>query len=158
MPDYNASMDFETAVRIVINTEGGLIDDPHDPGGLTKFGISQRAYPSLDIRRLTVDLAKVIYRVDRWDPCKCDQLPDGLRLPVFDMAVNQGVDAAIKALQSALSVKVDGDLGPVTIKAAARVDARARFTAARVLRYTRTKNFDRYGMGWITRAVQVVLE
>jgi lysozyme family protein len=151
-------MDFETAVRIVIATEGGLVDDPLDHGGLTKHGISQRAYPELDIRNLTVDLAKVIYRVDRWDPCKCDKLPDGLRLPVFDMAVNQGVGAAILTLQRAMGAKVDGVIGAGTLKACLRPDARARFTAARIMRYTNTKNFSRYGMGWVTRAVQAVLD
>ena len=52
---------FEVAVDFILSVEGGLVDDPTDPGGLTKFGISQRAYPKLNIRDLTADTAKALY-------------------------------------------------------------------------------------------------
>ena len=74
----------------VLSAEGGLVDDGSDPGGLTKFGISQRAYPNLDIRELTIEGAKALYRKDYWNRFSCDKLPPGIALLVFDAAVNQG--------------------------------------------------------------------
>ena len=65
-------------------------DDPDDPGGRTKYGIDQRSHPNVDIRNLTRDQAKAIYRRDYWDAVKADELPPGLRLVVVDIAVNNG--------------------------------------------------------------------
>src|SRR5581483_11873606 len=103
---------FQAAVDFVLAAEGGIVDDPSDPGGLTRFGISQRAYPNLDIRRLTLADAKALYRKDYWDACSCDKLPPGIAFVVFDAAVNQGVSASIRMLQRAVSVKEDGVIGP----------------------------------------------
>ena len=60
-------MNFDIAFSRLIDSEGGLTDNPKDPGGLTKFGISQRSYPDIDIRNLTLDQAKAIYLRDFWD-------------------------------------------------------------------------------------------
>ena len=68
---------FETAVDFILSVEAGLVNDPSDPGGLTKFGISQRAYPDVNIRDLTLDGAKTLYRKDYWNRCSCDKLPPG---------------------------------------------------------------------------------
>lgn len=84
-------MNFETAIAYVLRYEGSLSDDKRDPGGLTKFGISQRAYPDLDIAGLTLNEAKQIYLRDYWWPVRAHELPETLRLVVFDCAVNQGV-------------------------------------------------------------------
>ena len=102
---------FEFAFAKVVSVEGGYVDDPKDPGGATKFGISQRSYPNVDIKNLTLDQAKAIYRADYWDAVSGDELPDPLSHLVFDAAVNQGVSPAQKMMQEALGVKVDGEIG-----------------------------------------------
>ena len=149
--------DFDKAFNIVIGHEGGYVNDPRDPGGETKFGISKRAYPEVDIAGLTLEDAKRIYHADYWEPCRCDEYTWPLSLYVFDGAVNQGVVATRKMLQSALGVKADGILGKNTM-AAAR-DASEwhvnRFMAKRALRYFGTRNFDRFGEGWLIRTYGV---
>lgn len=107
-----------TGIEFVLRMEGGLTDDPNDPGGLTNFGISQKAYPQIDIEKLTVDQAKDIYKKDYWEACKCDELPFPFDIAVFDCAVNQGVGKARRLLQIALNVQVDGIIGDSTIAAA----------------------------------------
>ena len=154
-------MKFEDALPIILRHEGGatITDDPRDPGGLTKFGISQRAFPDLDIRSLTEADAAAIYRREYWDRVKCDSLPAHLRLPVFDMAVNMGVSRAITLLQRACGVVQDGLLGPNTIRAAERLpEALARLCAERALAYTGMRGFDTYGRGWLRRTFSVALE
>ena len=98
-------MTFEKAVFFTIEREGGYVNDPHDPGGETKYGISKRSYPDLDIPNLKREDAEAIYRKEYWDKCKCSDLPHGIDLLTFDAAVNQGPEAAIKMLQRALKVK-----------------------------------------------------
>lgn len=85
---------FETAFKEVIAYEGGYVNDPRDPGGETKFGISKKAYPKLDIKGLTPEKAKEIYRRDYWDPLKLEDLNAEAALFVFDTAVNQGLGTA----------------------------------------------------------------
>ncbi|MEY4402177.1 MAG: hypothetical protein RIR91_212 [Verrucomicrobiota bacterium] len=154
------SPSFLRAVAAILEAEGGdtITDDPDDPGGLTRWGISQRSYPDLDIANLTKDDAVEIYYRDFWLPVRGDELPPKLALVVFDCAVNQGVQVAARLLQKACDVVQDGRIGPQTLKAARRADALARFTAARAIRYFGTRNFDKYGFGWVTRAVQKALE
>ena len=98
---------FDRCVRAVLSEEGGLSDHQQDPGGLTKYGISQRAYPNLDIRRLTMDEAIELYRRDYWNPVHGTDLPASLALLVFDSAVNQGVGTAARLLQKAVGVAED---------------------------------------------------
>lgn len=103
--------DFEPAIEIVLDNEGGYVNDPKDPGGETKFGISKAAYPNVDIANLTVDQAKEIYRKDYW-------LFDG----IYSQAVaNKLMDAyvnkkhtAIRWAQEIVNTDVDGIYGPHT--------------------------------------------
>ena len=95
-------MDFDEAFDILIGHEGGHVDHPNDPGGETKYGISKRAYPDVNIAALTLDDAKAIYREDYWDRVRADELPAELRFPLFDAAVNSGVAQSIKWLQRAV--------------------------------------------------------
>lgn len=150
-------MSFERAQELVVGIEGGFSDDPHDPGNYTpdgrlvgtKYGISARAYPHLDIRSLTLDDARALYRVDYWMAAGCDELPWPLSLFVFDCAVNQGVNAAL-------------DLLPLALKGVSPSAANdwhaARYMALRCKRYSETRNFDRYGIGWMTRCFTVAME
>ena len=131
--------DWEKAIAFVLAMEGGYTLDPNDPGGETNFGISKKAYPSLDIKNLTVDMARVIYERDYWIPCSCDDLPTPFAIAVFDTAVNQGVTAAKRILQLALGVNVDGTIGQKTIEAAVRAGERQvkLFLAERLAHYAR---------------------
>ena len=131
---------WQTAIDFVLSYEGGLVENPLDPGGLTNWGISSRSYPSLDIRNLTRDDAASIYKKDYWDAVHGDELPGPLAVAVFDSAVNQGAGTAKRMLQIALNVDADGIIGPRTIKAAhdGGLDAVVRFLAERAVRYHET--------------------
>jgi len=118
--------DFEEAINFVLEMEGDYTNDPNDPGGETKYGISKKSYPSLDIKNLTRQDAIEIYRRDFWNSCRCDDLARPWAILVFDSAVNQGVRVATRIMQIALGVSVDGIIGPKTIQAshASQQDAR----------------------------------
>lgn len=94
-------MGFELAIEGILKSEGGYVNDPDDRGGETKYGISKKSYPDLDIPALSVDDAKRIYKKDYWDKLNAGALPAGLREAAFDAAVNQGVGFAKKALEEA---------------------------------------------------------
>ncbi|MDS4026107.1 MAG: glycosyl hydrolase 108 family protein [Candidatus Contendobacter sp.] len=143
----------DQCIGLIINIEDGLVDNPKDPGGLTKYGISKRAYPHLDIRNLTVKDAQTIYRNDYWNLIKGDQLPKGLDLLVFDCAVNQGVVTAIEFLQEAAKVTVDGVIGEKTIAAARNKmpGVMQEFCVIRAWRYEINRNEDEFGKGWYRR-------
>jgi lysozyme family protein len=81
---------FDSAFGIVVGIEGGYVNDPQDPGGETKYGISRRRYPNEDIRNLTLDRAKFLYQRDYWNTQGCDKLEWTEALLVFDCAVNGG--------------------------------------------------------------------
>jgi lysozyme family protein len=113
---------FDTCFSFVLGIEGEESNDASDAGGLTKYGISQAAYPKLDIRSLTIGDAKGIYRRDYWDAIGCDSLQAPLDLISFDSAVNCGCGRATKWLQEAYNslnpetpIPVDGDCGPKTV-------------------------------------------
>lgn len=142
---------FDKALAFVFRDEGGLANLKGDPGGLTKYGISQAAYPHLDIKNLTLAQATEIYRRDYWDHCHCDDLPAGLDIFVLEAAVNQGAGAAVSLLQAAAGVEQDGVIGPATIRACQSVDTLDNFGAARAARYFTTYNYAKFGTGWLRR-------
>lgn len=147
-------MDFDLAFKSVIGHEGGYIDHPSDPGGETKYGISKRVYPSEDIKNLTLDRAKVLYRRDYWDKLHLDDLPDRIRFDLFDAAVNSGVSTAIKFLQKACEVDADGKIGPKTLAAVGAISAEdldKRISGYRLLYLVSLRTFPTFGKGWITR-------
>ena len=108
---------FDRCFAVVVGTEGGYVNDPNDPGGETKFGVSKRAYPTLNIADLTIDDAKAIYFRDYWSRIRGDELPIELALLVFDAEINSGVPRAARWLQTAVGVPADGMIGPRTIAA-----------------------------------------
>ena len=147
-------MSFDRAFELLIGLEGGYVNDPNDPGGETKFGISKRAYPALDIVSLTAADAKQVYRRDYWDFVAGDALPWPLSYFVFDAAVNQGVAPAIRMLQQAVGVEADGVIGPRTLAAVGRFpqsEVCSLFLALRGVRYAGTHGFKHYGLGWFKR-------
>lgn len=148
---------WERAIQFVLAYEGGYVNDPNDAGGETNFGISKRAYPSVDIKALTVDQAKDIYKKDYWAAVCADQLPEPLSIAVFDCAVNQGVGVASRLLQLAVGATVDGKVGPKTIGAAFRAGDHGAwmFMIHRAKRYMQTNGIQIWGSNWGTRLVQL---
>lgn len=111
-------MSFNKHIATILHHEGGYVNDPADPGGETNMGISKKAWPKEDIKNMTVARASEIYHGAYWAPAGCEQLPEHLQGIHFDTAVNCGVKTAIKILQAACGVNVDGVLGPMTADAA----------------------------------------
>ena len=148
---------FDQCFDKLIVSEGGYNNVPSDPGGETNFGISKRAYPQVDIKNLTRDSAKEIYKRDYWDRAQCDKLPPALAYLIFDAAVNSGIGQAIRFLQRALGVADDGVMGALTVSAIQRVDAEsvcARFLGQRLDFMTRLSTFDVFGKGWARRIAE----
>ena len=145
---------FDAAFKALIDHEGGYVNHPKDPDGETRFGITKRSYPHLNIRDLTLDDARAIYRRDFWDRLQCDALPLAARFQVFDAAVNSGPGNAARWLQAAAGVAQDGLIGPATRQA---IDAMhpaalvARFNAARLLFMTSLSTWPTFSRGWARR-------
>jgi len=154
-------MTFDRAVEIVLLHEGGYVNDSHDAGGETKYGISKRSYPHLDIKNLSFDHAKSIYKKDYWDFTSCDKLPSHARLLVFDCAVNQGVTRAILFMQRSIGVTVDGLLGPITLRALGLKEPRifiSEYIGHRFEAYTKNPHWNRYGRGWMKRLFDMAIK
>jgi lysozyme family protein len=155
---------FEVAFTHLMEMEGGYVNDPDDPGGETKYGISDRADGKIDgayngkpIKLITLDDAKKIYREKYWNAARCWAVQDpAVALHLFDCAVNMGTVAAIKLLQTALRMQlVDGIYGPKTLAAVQthQLILPHQFMLERTMRYVNTANFKKYGRGWIARVI-----
>ena len=155
---------FDDIIEKVLEHEGGYVNDPTDRGGETKYGITKKFYPDVDIKNLTLDQAKHIYHTDYWRRAKCDEIPPKLRHIYFDMTVNFGKRGAVKVLQRAANAKnkdkidVDGGLGPATLNAIQNLELE-RVRAYRVLRFANLVNKkpeqERFWFGWYKRATEV---
>lgn len=147
-------MNFDQAFEQLIGHEGGLVEHPSDPGGLTKYGISQRSYPGENIRELTLERAKEIYKRDFWGPAGCDALPEGIRFDLFDMAVNSGVKQAAMTLQRAVFAEPDGVIGPRTLMGVQVMSKDAlvrRFNGLRLAFMADLPTWPAFGRGWARR-------
>lgn len=145
---------FQSAIAWLLPEEGGLTNDPDDPGGLTKYGIDQRSHPGVDIKNLTKDQAVQIYWDSYWIKSKCDQLPDAVAFIHFDASVNEGLGAAAKFLQEAVNVTVDGSIGPKTLAAVRKANTGAlliEYAARRGTQYGNLGTFAKFGLGWMRR-------
>lgn len=158
-------MSFEHAVAFVLVREGpDLVDDPDDPGGLSRYGIALRFHPELtadDIRNMTASGATDIYRRSYWPVIHGDDLPDYLHLPTLDCCVNPGQGVVVRLLQKAVGVPQDGLIGPGTLTAlriANQYTLLERFTAARINYWSTRSGWAKYGEGWSARAVAAALE
>lgn len=150
-------MTFDEAFDRLIGNEGGYVNDPRDPGGETNWGISKRSYPALNIKALTRDDAKALYRRDFWERGHMDQLPPALAFQAFDAAVNHGISRAIRLVQLAAGVVDDGQVGPKTLAAVSAksvTDMLMLFVAERLLFWTGLDTWATFGKGWARRAAQ----
>ncbi len=153
---------FDEAIEITLKHEGGYVNDPSDNGGETNFGISSRAYPNIDIKNLTEDEAKTIYKQDYWDKLKADEIESqNVASALFDTAVNMGVRTASKMIQSCLDTQTDGYIGANSLKAINATNEELlllRFKLAKIARYAyitekRPAN-KKYLLGWINRTLK----
>ena len=132
-----------------------MVNNPSDPGGETNWGISKRSYPDVDIASLTRDQAKQIYRSDFWNKGSFELLPFALAFQGFDIAVNSGTTEAVKLLQQAAGVVIDGDLGPQTLTALTTQSLPALLmllAAARLDFWRSLPTWEAFGNGWAGRA------
>ncbi len=161
---------FEKALAHVFAWEGGYVDHIHDPGGATNFGITRNtlaqwrgksSIPKDDVKNLSREEAAQIYRVNYWNKVMADDLPPSIAFLVFDAAVNSGPGNAIKALQRSVSalgepVRIDGAIGPVTLKAVRAVDEEKllnEYVVRRGVFYGGLRTFTTFGLGWARRLV-----
>lgn len=170
---------FTIAVDFVLgpSIEGGLVDDPRDPGGITNRGISLRfalgaapldldhdGRPDLDIDgngtvdradilAMTAEKARHILELHFWKPLGCEIMPPTLAVAVFDAGVNQGRGAAVTDMQRAFRIPDDGKLGPQTRRyaAAATREQVQAFIALRAARYVQAQSYPTHGLGWLRR-------
>lgn len=144
--------DFQRCIEIILAEEGGLANHRRDPGGLTiRYFPAQLSRP--EHRRPDARDRRRALSPRLLEPGPGDELPDGLDLLVLDSAINQGPATAIKLLQEALGVAVDGVLGPIALANTRRTmpNVLAEFCALRVWRYEINRNKDAFGKGWFRR-------
>lgn len=157
---------FDEFIERLLDHEGGYSSDRADPGNWTggqvgvgvlkgtKYGIAANTYPELDIRNLTWEQAKAIYRRDFWQAARCDLMRPSIAFQLLDGAVNSGVRRASMWLQEAAGTKVDGVIGPQTLGAVQATDHNDlcfRFLASRLEFMTGLRNWGQHGKGWARR-------
>jgi len=156
-------MNFDQAFDILLKHEGGFSDHAADPGGKTRFGITEAVAREVgyrgDMRELPLDLAKRIYKDRYWDAVRAEELPEAIRYAVFDAAVNSGPSQAIRWLQRAVGVRDDGVIGPQTIAAVRAADPQAllrRMLSARLRFMTDLPAWPTFGRGWARRIADLM--
>lgn len=156
-------MDFDQAFDKLLGHEGGFVDHPADPGGATRWGITERVARVAgyrgDMRELPVALAKRIAKTEYWDAVRADDMPPGIRYALFDATYNSGPRQATLWLQRALEVADDGMIGPKTLMVAHATDPRAllpRMLAQRLRFMTGLANWPAFGKGWARRVADLM--
>jgi lysozyme family protein len=160
---------WEEAIKHVLKYEGGYVNHPDDPGGMTNLGVTKRVWEEwtgklateADMRGLTVEMVSPLYKKRYWDAVRGDDLPSGVDLCVFDCAVNAGVGRASKFLQQAVGVTADGQIGPMTVAATTAKPAEEvieAFCNLREAHYKSLSTFATFGKGWMRRLDSVETE
>jgi len=158
---------FESCLTLLLAHEGGYTNHPRDPGGPTNFGITIEDYrryvkvnaTAVDVRRMRLEEAKIIYREKYWDAQRCDELPPGVNYAVFDYGVNSGIRRSGKVLRRALRLPDDSSTVTDAVVAAARaVDPKTLIVAIcdERLRFLQSlKTWPVFGTGWGRRVAEV---
>lgn len=156
-------MDFKRAFHLLLGHEGGFVDHPSDPGGATRWGVTERVARangySGPMQEYPVEHARKVYRKLYWDAMRCDELPPALRYPAFDAAVNSGTRQATLWLQRAVGADPDGVIGPQTLAAAQATDAdqiARRMLGDRLQFMTDLKTWPVFGRGWARRIADLL--
>jgi lysozyme family protein len=162
IPHQLISSSAAAAIAHAIFLEGDDTQKPTDRGGHTRFGISQKAYPDLDMRSLTREMAEQLYYRDYWLALRCDAFHPAISFVLFDIGVNQGVSFAAHALQKLVGAKTDGNIGPKTLALAGMLNPLTTIqylSDQRVMRYANIVKNDafqnKFIVGWIKRAITV---
>ena len=163
---------FSEALEVILHHEGGYVNHPKDPGGMTNMGVTKRVYEEHvgygvsehTMQNLTKEDVEPIYKKNYWDRVKGDDLPEGLDLCIFDFAVNAGPGRAAKFIQRLVNTTVDGGIGPNTLKCindhvkqygvSTTID---QYQSERHNYYQSLSTFETFGKGW-TRRVDEVTE
>lgn len=156
-------MIFEVAFEKILTHEGGYSDHAADPGGKTRYGVTEAVAREAgyrgDMRELPLDLAKRIYKDKYWDAVQAENLPADMRYPIFDAAVNCGPAQAAKWLQLACGVKDDGVIGLQTIRAANAFHPeilKRKMLAQRLRFMARLSTWPAFGRGWSNRIADLL--
>lgn len=160
---------FDPALRLLLRHEGGYVNHPADPGGMTNLGVTKKAWEAYkghpisetEMRNLTANAVTPFYKTKYWDAIKGDDLPAGVDYCVFDTCVNSGVGRAVKLLQEALGISIDGSLGPATLLATSKQPAHATiaaFTTGRLAYLESLPTWPTFGKGWKRRVEEVEQE
>jgi len=147
-------VDFNQTFERIMGIEDGYVNNPNDPGGETKWGISKRSYPNENIKDLTKDRAKFLFKRDFWDRINADKLFDGVAFQLADFAFNSGPETAVRYLQRAAGVADDGHWGPMSQAALDKMsesDQIMALCAERLDFMTRLKNWPDASRGWARR-------
>ncbi|MDB4378467.1 hypothetical protein N9Z41_01720 [bacterium] len=153
---------YQKCIETILHHEGGYVNHPSDPGGETNLGVTKRVYEdwggTKDMKDLTVEDVKPIYKKNYWDRVKGDDLPAGLDLCVFDFGVNAGTGRAAKYLQRMIGTTADGGIGPNTLKALGLYieevgveGAITEYQSRRQDYYESLSTFETFGKGWSRR-------
>ena len=153
---------FDKCMEMLLAHEGGYVNHPSDPGGMTNLGVTKRTYDEFHgtdideegMRNLTVEDVTPIYRRNYWERCRCQDLPDGVDWAVFDWAVNSGTGRAAKALQRAVGTLEDGAIGPQTLMCVGNEKPEEIINRIAIHRdsfYRSLSTFDTFGRGWLRR-------
>ena len=155
---------YDKCLETILHHEGGYVNHPKDPGGETNLGVTKKVYQehggTKDMKDLLVEDVAPIYKKGYWDKMKCDDIPSGLDLCLFDFGVNAGPGRAAKFLQSMIGTTVDGGIGPNTlakleeyIRENGEHEAVNKYQEMRQKYYEQLSTFATFGRGW-TRRVQ----
>jgi len=118
-----AANNFQKCLTVILQQEGGFVNNPKDPGGMTNLGVTKTTWEAYvghtvdeaTMRSLTPLMVAPLYQKNFWNKLNCEALPAGLDLCVFDFAVNAGPNRPVKFLQQMVGVAQDGILGPKTL-------------------------------------------
>jgi len=157
---------FEKCLTNVLKHEGGFVNHPADPGGMTNLGVTKKVYEEWvgyevdkqDMMKLQKTDVSPIYKKNYWDRVKCDDLPIGVNYVIFDMSVNHGTGRASKFLQKVVGAEVDGAIGSKTLSKVEKMNNMDIIEALCLERedfYRNLNHFDTFGNGWLNRNNEV---
>ena len=157
---------WQKSFELMLKSEGGYVNNPADPGGMTNLGVTKATWENwvgresdeAEMRGLTPEKVEPLYKKKFFDAVRGDELPVGLDYLMFDFAVNAGAGRAIKTLQSSVKVTPDGGFGPMTMAAVQAVDPVElieRFSQAKEDFYRSLNTFATFGKGWLNRVADV---
>lgn len=157
---------FDTALNYVLKHEGGFVNHPKDPGGMTNLGVTKKAWETwvghpvteAEMRALTPGEVSSFYKLKYWEMVRGDDLPYGVDYVVFDCAVNSGPGRAAKFLQEVVKVKADGAIGPGTLKAVSEMhpaDIVSAYNIRRLDFLQALPTWETFGKGWGRRVAEV---